>query len=87
MAIFLSIALLAAAAAGGQQPPVRADSGEHAADPRNKMICKRFLETGSLVRGYRTCKTKAEWDRERDNIRNTRTNSDSCSLRGNGGAC
>ncbi len=42
------------------------------------MICKRFIETGSLVKGYRTCKGKREWERERDNIRSPRAASGSC---------
>jgi hypothetical protein len=51
-----------------------------------KPICKRFLETGSLVKGYRVCKTKAEWDRERDNIRNNANTSSACSS-GESGRC
>lgn len=60
--------------------------GERASDPANKVICKRFLETGSLVRGYRMCKTKADWEKSRDALRQT-TSSESCRLTGQGGAC
>jgi hypothetical protein len=33
------------------------------------MVCKSFLRTGTLADRYRTCKTKGEWERERDNLR------------------
>jgi hypothetical protein len=60
--------------------------GEKASDSATKVICKRFLETGSLVRGYRLCKTKAEWERARANVRQEAT-SNSCRMAGEGGAC
>jgi len=59
---------------------------ERVADAGDKMICKRFARTGSLADSYRTCKTKAEWDRERDNVRQM-TASESCRMRGEGGGC
>lgn len=31
--------------------------------PSEKMTCKRFAETGSLVKKRRVCRTKAEWAR------------------------
>lgn len=36
---------------------------------REKVVCKRFVETGSLVRTYKSCKSAWEWERERANIR------------------
>lgn len=30
----------------------------------DKIVCKRIVDTGSLVRGSRTCKTRAAWDSE-----------------------
>jgi hypothetical protein len=65
-----------------------ANTPEKAADPKDKVICKRFTRIGSLVDSYRTCKTKAEWDRERENVRQFGV-SDSCSSRGEpaAGAC
>ncbi|MDO6412912.1 hypothetical protein Q4F19_00810 [Sphingomonas sp. BIUV-7] len=53
------------------------DAPEHAADASDKVICKKFIRTGSLVDGYRICKTKADWQRDRDNARSL----------GTGGAC
>lgn len=74
--------LLVASAATAQQ----AGPTEGAADGKDKMVCKRFLETGSLVKSYRTCKPKSEWDRERANMRATATTSGSCSS-ANSGNC
>ena len=64
----------------------QASETEHAGDPQDKMICKKFIRTGSLVDGYRTCKTKREWDRDRENRRSMGT-ADSCATRGNGINC
>jgi lipopolysaccharide export LptBFGC system permease protein LptF len=44
------------AAVSAQQVP----SGEQAKD---KMICKRTTETGSLVAKRRECRTRYDWDR------------------------
>jgi hypothetical protein len=70
--------LLFAAGAHAQRPQRVADAAERAGDAQDKIICKRFVETGSLVKGYRTCQTKREWERERDNIRAPRAASGSC---------
>jgi hypothetical protein len=60
---------LVSAAAAQSAPTARADAPEKSADAREKVVCKRFPRTGSLADSYRTCKTKGEWDRERDNVR------------------
>ena len=78
----LAISALAVAPASAG-PPAR---GSNAADPAEKMICKRFVRTGSLVDGYKTCKTKREWDREHENLQHLEL-VDSCRLRGAGGSC
>jgi len=80
MAATLALAPMAAAAAP------KMDAPEAASGARDKIVCKRFLKTGSLVDGYRTCKTKWEWERERENVRDLSV-SDSCRNRGTGGAC
>lgn len=36
------------------------------ANPKDKVVCKTFLETGSLVKSYRTCKTLRQWQFERE---------------------
>jgi hypothetical protein len=79
---FASMLLITASAVAAP----KTDAAEKAADDRDKVICKRFLETGSLVRGYKTCKTKWEWERERENLRSVNV-SDSCANRGSGGPC
>lgn len=65
----LALALMVVNASAAEAAPRRADTSERAADPREKIICKRFMKTGSLADSYRTCKTKGEWDRERENVR------------------
>jgi hypothetical protein len=79
-------ACLVATAAAAQSQPARTDTGERAADARDKIVCKRFVRTGSLVDGYRTCKTKWEWERERENVRQLHS-TDACRSRGDGGSC
>lgn len=69
-------------ASSAQSAPRRAaDAPEPVAGNPDKMVCKRFVRIGSLVDSYRTCKTKSEWQRERDNIRQSGV-ADSCRLRG-----
>lgn len=68
VAILFICGLIGASAA--QSAPRRAaDAPETAAGNPDKVVCKRFVKVGSLVDGYRTCKTKKEWERERDNVR------------------
>lgn len=65
------LALLTAPAFADPRQPKR-EVAEKSADPYDKVICKRFVRTGSLVDGYRSCKTKWEWERERDAINTNR---------------
>ncbi|MEA3009759.1 MAG: hypothetical protein QOJ91_1451 [Sphingomonadales bacterium] len=60
---------LAATGAVAAAAPRLADTPQRAADPGNKVVCKTFTRIGSLADRYRTCKTAAEWQRERDNLR------------------
>lgn len=48
----LTLIALAAAAAGATPPP---------ADPLSRIRCLREVETGSLMRGRKVCKTEREW--------------------------
>jgi hypothetical protein len=61
--------LLVAATAAQSAPRGRSDSPEQAAGAGNKVVCKTFTRTGTLADRYRTCKTKAEWEAERQNLR------------------
>lgn len=65
----LMLALIVANPVEHNQAKTAADEAERAAGQRDKVVCKRFVETGSLVRGYKQCKTKWEWERERENVR------------------
>ena len=80
-----ALAALAAATSAAYAAPSATGAMARAADPRSQIICRRFVRTGSLVDGYRTCKTRAEWDREHENLQHFSV-SDSCAHRGEGGA-
>ncbi|MGA9581578.1 MAG: hypothetical protein WBR13_06385 [Allosphingosinicella sp.] len=63
----MKLASLVAALALLGAGPVMAQSHEHTgavSETPEKIVCKRVVETGSLVRGKRTCKTQAAWDRD-----------------------
>jgi hypothetical protein len=65
------------------QTTQRTSSGD-SVGPADQVICRRFLRIGTLADYYRTCKTRAEWDQERRNIRQGISVSDSCRFRGMG---
>jgi hypothetical protein len=75
----------AALVAGGAVAAPRSDV-ERPSDSGDKVICKRFAKTGSLVDNYRTCKTRAQWIRDREDLRQ-RMAAESCTNRGNGDGC
>lgn len=81
--IKLTIASVLVIATAAEPAPRRADAPEQPSDPNEKIVCKTFTRIGSLADRYRTCKTKAEWQRERDNLRQVNV-SDSCRSRQNG---
>ena len=51
---FMAICTAASVAISSPSSANPKDAAEKAVEPRDKIICKKFLETGSLVRGYRT---------------------------------
>lgn len=81
------ILLLLALAAADPQPAAVAPPPKKGAKSPDTMICRRFAETGSLVSTYKTCKTKREWDMERENLRMSGPGVDSCRNTANGGPC
>ncbi len=81
--IALTVASILAATTAAESAPRRADAAEQPNDPNEKVICKSFTRIGTLASRYRTCKTKAEWERERINLRQVNV-SDSCATRYNG---
>jgi hypothetical protein len=85
--LFLAAFILTGSTLAIAAEPPKTDDRAKLADKSEKMICKRFLETGSLVKGYRACKTKRDWERERDAIRSVTSNSGSCAGQGISGGC
>lgn len=79
------VAMLVLSAPAAAERPKR-DAPEQTTDSRDKVICKRFADTGSLVSSKRICKTKADWQRERDALREV-GRSTSCGNVGNGESC
>ena len=72
-----SVSALAEAQSG--RASVKAQNG------RDRITCRRFVRTGSLVDSYRTCKSNREWQREHENLQQLSV-SDSCRDRANGGS-
>ena len=64
---FAAAAALSAASSAQAAPPA-AGTSARSADPRDRIVCRRFVRTGSLVDSYRTCKTNREWQREHENL-------------------
>lgn len=81
----LSACAIAISTLSAAQTPQRRPVQE-AAGPGDEIICRRFLRTGTLASYYRACKSRAEWDRERRNIRQGINLVDACRDRANGGA-
>jgi hypothetical protein len=81
----LFICCLVSASAAQAAPRKGVDAPETAAGNPDKVVCKRFVRVGSLVDGYRTCKTKREWERERENVRTVNYSSPCASA--NTGTC
>ena len=79
-----AFACLLIGATAAHSAPSRADGPEKAADARDKIVCKRFVRTGTLAATYRTCKTKWEWERERENLRQLNA-TEGCRDRAEGG--
>ena len=79
---FLACLIMAAA------PTYAAPTGGASANSqvnRDRIVCRRFVRTGSLVDGYRTCKTNREWQREHENLQRLSA-TDSCRDRANSGS-
>jgi hypothetical protein len=41
------------------------------AEPADPVICKKFAETGSLVRKKKICRTQSEWTTESSSLRDS----------------
>jgi hypothetical protein len=61
---FCALLLSTAASAQPSSSPPATGTGAAAPDP-NAMICRNQRETGSMLARTRVCKTRAEWDADR----------------------
>ena len=62
----VGLAMVSAPASSAE--PSRSRSSQAMPDSRDRIVCRRFLRTGSLVDSYRTCKSNREWQREHENL-------------------
>jgi hypothetical protein len=85
-AIFTAAALLSAVTTVYADPPAPTTTAK-STDPRDQIVCRRNLRTGSLADTVRTCKTRREWDRDAESIRAPSSSSNSCRDTANGGQC
>lgn len=87
MQLFAKHFLAVLAAAQGVTAQAQSSGTPHRpTEPRDRITCRRFVRTGSLINGYRSCKSNREWAREHDNIRLPAATS-SCRSQGEGGSC
>jgi len=84
-AIFATAALLSAVTTVYASPPAPSTEAK-AGDPRDQIVCRRYVRTGSLVDSVRICKTNREWQRDRAEIQHQEM-ADSCRNRGTTGDC
>lgn len=84
------IALLLVASGDPGQGTAKPQAGAETRDPRDELVCKRSVETGSLVRSTKICKTRRQWDSDRAAVRESRSGpgGNACRDAANGGgAC
>lgn len=66
----LMLLLAAPAIASAQTPaPAPAPATKLVVDKQDKVICRSTSEIGSLVATNKVCRTRREWDRLRDDLR------------------
>lgn len=85
-AIFTAAALISGVTTVYADPPASTPTTK-SADPRDQIVCRSQLRTGSLADRVRTCKTRREWDRDAESIRAASSSSNSCRDAANGGQC
>lgn len=84
--IFTAATLLSAVTAVYADPPASATTAK-STDPRDRIVCRRHVRTGSLADVTRTCKSQRDWDQEQANIRAQGSSSNSCRDTANTGQC
>ncbi|MEG3177198.1 hypothetical protein U1872_13225 [Sphingomonas sp. RB3P16] len=67
--------------------PIPASAAKPSALSPDKVICKQAVVTGSLINTSKICKTRREWDEQRENVRTLLSGSASCRNLGNSGSC
>ena len=67
-ALVLAAALVSAAAVAATAEPA-ARVPEEKMDDQSRVVCIKSAEIGSRLRQRRVCRTKAQWDEYRSNIR------------------
>ena len=67
---FCALLLSTAASAQSSSSASSNGAGAGAADP-NAMICRNQRETGSMLNRTRVCKTRAQWEADRRDTRQT----------------
>ena len=67
-ALMLAASLVSVAAVAAAEPPAP-DLPEVKNDDRSRVVCVESNEIGSRLRQRRTCRTKAQWDEYRANVR------------------
>lgn len=48
-------------------------AGTPSAEPADPVICKRYVETGSLARTTKVCRTRSAWKKESSALRDSAT--------------
>lgn len=80
------ILLMLLLVAADPQPAPTATTKPVASAP-DKLVCKQFAITGSLVGSKKICKTRREWDIERENVRAVLPGTASCANLGESRGC
>jgi len=60
-----AFAILALSSMGTGDPPPTSHPRQVAAEDKNKIVCKTWAPTGSLIANSRECRTRHDWDRMR----------------------
>jgi hypothetical protein len=68
----MAFAAVVATANAASAASEKADPAEKSAESGEKRVCRRIVDTGSLVNGSRVCKPKREWQRGREISRQPR---------------
>ncbi|WP_375393423.1 hypothetical protein [uncultured Sphingomonas sp.] len=71
MTVLIGLLMVAQVAAGTAQTPTTPVGRRPQPD---KLICVEAQQLGTRLGGHRVCRTKAEWDQDRQNVRSDTEN-------------